>query len=396
MSIFYVNFTIMTNQQNLIINELLCFIQCKTDVMDEVSLLQICESSFTEKDVDTARDVLTQLSLLRCTRKGEGRKKRSLQDFLNVIKETDIDKLPVFVAKDLHRLPPVTFDHIDATSLLKDILTLKQDVHKIKCDYVKSTDISNLREKLNRPVTNDIELHKTNSDDETNIKRKKNKKNKISSTEITSDLRVTCENTQRSLAASYSTVTASRVSRPVQARQPPPTRPAARPQLGKSTTPRASSSPNQARSISTFDDTIIDDTIIDESFTTVVNKKAKYRAIRQNNNRLGKAQLLSAKIKIVPRLSYIYISRFQVETTEADIEDFLTESGKTPCKVEKLSSYKQTAFSSFKITVHQTEESSFLSDRLWPVGVVYRKYMNKRHILSTRDTSTRTGNEHEK
>lgn len=132
----------------IIINELLCFVQCKVNVMDEISLLQICESNFSDAEVEKAKEIISKTLELRLTRKGEGKKKRILQDLITAIKEKDPSQLPVFVAKDLHRLPPVTFDHVDATTLLKDILLLKQDVQAIKSDYVRSTTIKELREQI--------------------------------------------------------------------------------------------------------------------------------------------------------------------------------------------------------------------------------------------------------
>lgn len=360
----------MTNQCNLIISELLCFVQCKLDVMDEVSLLQICESSFSDKEVDEARDILVQSSNLRTARKGDGKKKRVLQDILRVLKETDPGQLPVYVAKDLHRLPPVTFDHIDATTLLKDILLLKQDVNKIKSDYAKSTDIVNLQEKI------DI-IHTTAAQPQIislPVIKNKNPKKKTNNSWKTNGFlpnlqteKVGGENLQ-----TYRPTPIPQNNRRVSAnphQEPPSTTNLA----GNHLTQRTSSPINKSEIHN------LDETHIDHSFTTVVNKKVKYRAIRKKNSNLqGKAKLTSTRIKVVPRLSFIYVSRFEEGTTEKDIEEFLLENGKTVVKVEKLTQFKKTDFSSFKITIEQTEEQSFLSEELWPAGIVYRRYKPKR------------------
>ncbi|PZC71548.1 hypothetical protein B5X24_HaOG213162 [Helicoverpa armigera] len=51
---------------------------------------------------------------------------KSVQDIVTLLKETDPDDVPKFVAKDLHKLPLVAFDHVEVTRLLKDLTLLKQ------------------------------------------------------------------------------------------------------------------------------------------------------------------------------------------------------------------------------------------------------------------------------
>ncbi|CAH0402326.1 unnamed protein product [Chilo suppressalis] len=56
-------------------------------------------------------------------------------------KGLDPDDVPTFVAKELHKLPPVTFDHVDVTRSLKDINFLKANL----ADVVnKSPEASNV------------------------------------------------------------------------------------------------------------------------------------------------------------------------------------------------------------------------------------------------------------
>ncbi|PZC72827.1 hypothetical protein B5X24_HaOG210544 [Helicoverpa armigera] len=57
---------------------------------------------------------------------------RSLQDAIRLLKETDPDDVPTFVAKDLRKLPPVTFDHVDVTRLLKDITSMRSSLVELQ------------------------------------------------------------------------------------------------------------------------------------------------------------------------------------------------------------------------------------------------------------------------
>lgn len=59
------------------------------------------------------------------------------------MKVCDPEEIPVFVARELHKLPPVNFDHVDVTRLLKDIVKLQQDVALIK-EQCEAQNKSNL------------------------------------------------------------------------------------------------------------------------------------------------------------------------------------------------------------------------------------------------------------
>ncbi|KAI5635711.1 hypothetical protein NE865_11617 [Phthorimaea operculella] len=389
----------MPDQCKLLINELLCFVQCKSVILDEQSLLQICESAFTDKDVEIARKVLADLSLLRTSRQGEGKKKRSLQDIINVVKEqASNQQLPVFVAKDLHRLPPVTFDYIDVSTLLREITCLKQDVHNIQCDYIRGRDIADIRDQVQNLQAKTKEFDDSKAGKKTlkhkNEEHKKNKSTYSADTEKKVDVE-----TDTARGASERPSTANDVSRAARAPRapraagaprappPPPRHSRPHPPVAPENTPeniplRATISPAH-KSRLTFDDTIIDHNIIDtdDSFTTVVNKKTRYRSIKKTNNKVGKAQLTaSTKTLVAPRLTYIYASRFLPDTSVDDISTFLQESGKSVVKIEKLTQYKSTDFSSFKLTIYQAQEDSFLSEELWPSGIVYRRFKLKRNL----------------
>ncbi|PZC71740.1 hypothetical protein B5X24_HaOG212568 [Helicoverpa armigera] len=79
--------------EQLVANELLAFLQQKLDVMDEVSAVQICATNFSEEDVAAAKQLLYRLlnkSDRMVSRRRDG-KKKSIQDVLTLLKETDPD-----------------------------------------------------------------------------------------------------------------------------------------------------------------------------------------------------------------------------------------------------------------------------------------------------------------
>lgn len=75
------------------------------------------------------------ISRRRNKRKGDGKQQRIMEDIITLLKETDPEEIPIFVAKDLQKLPPVTFDHIDVTRLLKDIIILQKELRTIQQKY---------------------------------------------------------------------------------------------------------------------------------------------------------------------------------------------------------------------------------------------------------------------
>ncbi|XP_072934830.1 uncharacterized protein [Epargyreus clarus] len=138
--------------EQLIANEVLAFIQHAIDTMDEVSIIQICKTNFTREEIVSAMILLFEslgMSDRMPSRRKDEKGEKRLQDIINLLKVTDPDDLPAFVAKNIHKLPPVTFDHVDVTRLLKDITTLKTSLAEVVLKLEASQDtISDLRAEI--------------------------------------------------------------------------------------------------------------------------------------------------------------------------------------------------------------------------------------------------------
>lgn len=142
---------------NVVINEVLTFIQNKCDLMDELSIIQICSSWYSEEEIEIAKSLLCEnVKVRKVSRKGEKKNASNLADIIKLLKETEAEKVPNYVAKDLNRLPPVTFDHLDVSSLLKALATMKGEFMLLRNDFENETkrlgeEISQL--KRNRSTT---------------------------------------------------------------------------------------------------------------------------------------------------------------------------------------------------------------------------------------------------
>ncbi|XP_049887025.1 uncharacterized protein LOC126381609 [Pectinophora gossypiella] len=127
---------------NIVISEVLAFIQNKIDVMTEVSLAQICESAFNAEEISEAKSLLFEsLSKKMKKRIRQGKTLRNIEDIICLFKETDPEQIPIFVARNLEKLPPVTFDHVDVTALLKKIVVLEKSLQNIEQNYVSKREL---------------------------------------------------------------------------------------------------------------------------------------------------------------------------------------------------------------------------------------------------------------
>lgn len=129
---------------NIVISELLSYVQNKISIITEDSLLKICLSSFSSDQIDEAKTLLFE-SLpdehRKKVRKGQGKENRDLMDIISLFKIVDSDVMPVFVARDLEKLPPITFDHLDVSKLLKDLILVQSEIKNMKSSFVTITQL---------------------------------------------------------------------------------------------------------------------------------------------------------------------------------------------------------------------------------------------------------------
>lgn len=142
---------IKCTQCNIVINELLCFVQNKICIMDEESLIRLGVSSFTTSEITIAKNLLFE-SLSTTTRniaRRKNKEQKDIEDIICVLKNTEPDATPIFVARELEKLPPVCFDHIDVTALLKDIVLLKTEIKNLKESYATTEQLDSVKAEIN-------------------------------------------------------------------------------------------------------------------------------------------------------------------------------------------------------------------------------------------------------
>ena len=120
--------------KEVIVNELLCYVTNKLDIMDQDSMILMCSKTFTVDDVMEAKsklkDICTALDVLGSlrigARSGNDKLKKNLEDVIAMAHKLE-DLGPTFVASDLRKLPPVNFDSVDVTHLLFRLEKLEAD-----------------------------------------------------------------------------------------------------------------------------------------------------------------------------------------------------------------------------------------------------------------------------
>ncbi|KAL0808751.1 hypothetical protein ABMA28_012432 [Loxostege sticticalis] len=118
--------------------------------MNENSIIRLCATSFSCQDVEAAKDLLydsAQVKDKKIKRKGKAEVKvqKDVEDIISLIKSTPAECFPIFVARDIRKLPPVTFDHVDVSRLLKDIIILQDQVQDIKQRYATNEQLNDLK-----------------------------------------------------------------------------------------------------------------------------------------------------------------------------------------------------------------------------------------------------------
>lgn len=330
----------MSCECNITINELLCFIQNKCHVMDELSLVQICISWYNEEEIESAKAVLCEISGKRkIARKGDKKSSGNVSDILKIIKETE--NLPKFVARDLNRLPPVTFDHLDISSLLKSLASMRNEMQLLKEETKLVTT------KLEKEIS---ALKNKNSDLSTSVAGQES---------YVGLPAVPCVEIQNA-----DTITESE-------RAPAPLKHSTVLNFRQAVLKQVQNTP-----------THVSESFVNDGFTTVSRGKKRqrienYTEPREKHNNQPKNKRgtnTTTSLRVAERKIPIYVSRFANDCTETDIQNYFIENGLTIYGIETLQQKNNTDFKSFKVTVAKKDLGNVLKEEFWPESIVFRIY----------------------
>lgn len=355
----------------VIINELLTFVQNKIDVLDELSIVQICATNFSDVEIEDGKQALYSAcgdKVRNINRKGEDKKKRNIKDIIKLLKEVDPDVQPIFVARDLNKLPPVSFDHVDVTRLLKDMTCMKTELTDFKTRM--GTELVELRNSLNQHNTRSTEANtmavtpKPGNTKSPPLAPAPQVKSAHRSTSVTEPVETTFTPTYRDIARKDSRPPRAKVARILHT------------QTGENRVQEDSNVKLKSNVLTKEKSPERED-----NFTLVKNMKHK----RKINNLRGTLEC-TGKIRVVESECSIYVSRAMKSVSEADIRDHIKDRGELCSNVELLPQYKETSFNSFKVTIPASKIDTFLDTNFWPAGLVYRRYRERRNTAASNKT----------
>lgn len=412
-------------QCNIVINELLCFIQNKLAVMDEDGLIRVCVSAFSAAEIDVAKDLL--FKSISTTERNISRRKnkeqKSLADIICILKQIDPDNMPIFVAKNLDKLPPVTFDHIDVTSLLKDIVLLKSAIATAKETYATIDQLSEIKTEVHNLKYASL----LNTNGNVNTQRRgaylfdsgpvgfMN----FSATTDANNISTMNKSRARSLSPSRSHVTTLQGNAvalaPGAVLSPPPTATAGHNEntdVSRKLPNSVCETTEHERLVnSCFQQQQMSSTHISEevnkankSFTEIITQEGDWK---NGNNDLnwvkvqrkryrnkvesvrGKASILSCdKFKAADLRTALFVSNVHKDTADTDITDYIFSKTKVQIILHKIKSKQERSYHAYKVMVPRHKLDVFLDDKLWPDGITCRRFMPYKKLDERRDLST--------
>lgn len=378
---------------NIVINEILSFVCNKIDVLDEDSLCRICVSSFSEEDITTAKSLLfdsVPTTKRKIQRKRDGKAKRDIDDIICLLKETDPERIPIFVSRDLQKLPPVLFDHLDCTKLLKELQLMKNEIKELKEAKEQLVTIQQLES-----IRNDIEQIKSSG-----IKVPQNESKRV-------DCMV---NNELDDSDSYDTIISApsspllnssraegKAEKVIEDRNEPTRNGRSVPVLNIMTH-RADACALSADALAPVRVTTVGHTAVSNgdqdgqqlTFANVVRNvtssgndgwtvvQRKYRKQRFTGNK-GKAVIKpDEKFKAAEIMIPLYISNVSKGLSSDDIVKYIKDKCNLLVKVEKIIMKIEKEYDSYKIYIPKYQVDILMQDDVWPAGVSYRRFINFR------------------
>ncbi|CAH2105484.1 unnamed protein product [Euphydryas editha] len=372
--------TIKCNSCNIVIDELLSYIQNKISIADEETLVKICASTFSIEQIKKSKELLFEsvpTDQRKTIRKGKGKENRVLIDIISFFKVTDPDLLPVFVARDLEKLPPILFDHLDTSKLLKDLALVRSEVDIIKSSYVSIDQLEAVKRDLLKnqyalppfsPANINIKrgayqdsgpIGLTNID-ESAIRCYENEINvpNIDSPRFKSLNKISVD------GSNQITMSKGPLVRPV------------------------SDESHNSKDCQLSDG---DKTTQNKSYAIVTKSKAKpnpnegwklvqKKGRKRRNYIEGKTGSVvvdaEEKFRAAERHTPLFITNVHKNTSESDITTYIHKKTQETVKLERISIQRQCEYNAYKFFVLQSKVPLFLDESLWPKGIIFRRFIN--------------------
>ncbi|XP_026333238.1 uncharacterized protein LOC113240203 [Hyposmocoma kahamanoa] len=397
------------------------------DVMDEESITRICTTAFSEEEIVNAKDLLFScIPAKQCKklRKRQGKTLRNVGDIVCLLKETDPEEIPIFVARDLQKLPPVHFDHVDVTRLLKDIVRMRNDIDRIGEEYATVVELQKLRTELealkNASIVNNFPLSRS-----VNNKRGACLWSSFECDSGPMGLATGCEvnnSAIKSALQEHRIVSAQEGDKTQKSPQispsanlppskkcsaersmsvtPPPAGPPPPPSAlshavpartaTEATVPIASvrytarqvcsqqCATDQKSYLDVAQNGVWKPRIQDEEWTLVQKKRLRNRFVGKSGKAIVDAD---SRFRAADSSVPIFIYNISKEASACDIKSYIKSSTNLDLQLEKINMKIAKEYDAYKVYVPKSKLEVLLNDNFWPDGILYRRFVEFRAPL---------------
>lgn len=383
---------------------MLSYIQNKISVIDEETLVRICKTSFSSDEIKNSKSLLFDsipTDKIKIKRKNKGKEERDLADIVNLFKSTEPDLIPVFVARDLERLPPVLYDHVDCTKLLKDLLRVQTELKDVKSTYVTQDQLRDLRSEFLQLKNDSLPYHLSTTTQNVNKRRgawlldsgpmglsdmqnpsvNESLNNDNSETHYRDIMRVDLNNIVTQSAVDQRSEPGGSRSEKCE----PPLKVLSPTKTGSVTSPAPSGADQRQDQLRNDGGGASPHSVNVNARKPLLNndsnegwqrvskrKKPIYRYLGTT----GVSKDKEGKFKAAERRIPIFITKVHKDTKEKDIVDYLYKETHEMIRLEKISFKQERDHNAYKFFVPEQKLSMFLNDKLWPEGIIFRRFVN--------------------
>lgn len=390
---------------NIVIDELLAFVQNKISVIDDDSLIQILKSSFKSDEIKRSKSLLFEsvpTEKRNITRKKVGKETRDLEDIISLFRGSNMDMRPVFVARDLEKLPPVTFDHVDVTKMLKELVLLQSEIKDIRSSFVTKDQLNNMKAEILKSVPSTSTLDQSFPscwrNINVNMRRGGNRDSYVDSGPIgLSNLNMTV--TENSNIINNNNILSPKRSNEERSFQEYPLNTDDENKTKQAITVSPTDCEtglicqtvgDQLSAISTPNKSVIQNKHKNEFYRPpqgIISKpesetgwrlvqRRKHKLSYRYHSKTGRASENIGKFKAAENKVPIFITKVHKDTTEQDITDYIHDKTQENILLERISMRQEKEHNAYKFFVSESKLSMFLNDSLWPKGIIFRRFMH--------------------
>ena len=405
------------DEKDILIDELLCFVSNKIDILPPTTIKQLCVSTFTEDDIEKSKNLLYDICETtdrKIKRKGPEKSNSNLDDIIKFLMEHE-DELPKFAALDLTKLPPITYNSIDVSVLLNDITKVQAEVNQLKECLKIQTNTSDSLKKTTEMIITRLESNEKQQATTKEIPKRhartpknyeKNPKTKVEKQKVTKP-RMTMETkSDGSIVDTFGNISDTdviiesvqelsnkKVTSTINRNEQENNEQNSDTVENTDEIPKRQSYAKIAEQRSPVNSSEqLDDIAREENnkaWQLVTRKKSSGNKINgpkqqqpTNNNVIGKAKnsgLKTLNIASRQRIANVFVTRFDPSVTEEDIKEYLTKTLNLDVQVEKVQTRFNT-YASFHIVCQCAQPEIFMSSDLWPENTLVRWWRQPRNI----------------